>query len=526
MAGLAAVRPAVTIVETLTRLRRVRVRISVGMLTSAVVGIGILIRLASWRFDRSFWLDEILLALNITNRSFAELWKPLDHDQGAPVGFLMLVKLTATMFGTSEMALRVVPLMSGIGAMLLFPIVARRILPAHAALFATTLFALSPKLVYYSSELKQYSSDVLATLILQALVFRRAGSVSDRSSRYYLHLATAGAAAIWFSHPAAFVMAGLGLVLFSVAFWRSAESAIRGLIGVGLAWLASLAACYVVCLRDLSKNQYLLNYWSEHFAPLPPRNVEQVGWYVRAVTDMFEGPGGMVIADVSAALPAVLLFGMGWLWLWRRAPVVAACLISPIVMTMLAALLQRYPFGGRLLLFVVPILHLGLGAAFATIQVMPRSTGKSFLFVLCGAVALAPAATTIQQLVRPRPPENHRAAISFIAKHMQPGDGVLLSGMAREPWAYYATQLGIDAEILGQVRRDDWNSVGDVVRAVPEGRRVWAFIAHERDDNRKMFLWQLDQARDRKLSFVEPGAAAYLYEIPMYGGFNSSATNP
>ncbi len=526
MAGLAAVRPAVTIVETLTRLRRVRVRISVGMLTATVVGIGILLRIAAWRFDRSFWLDEILLALNITSRSFAELWRPLDHDQGAPVGFLMLVKLTATVFGTSEMALRVVPLLSGIGAMLLFPTVARRLLPAHAALFATALFAFTPRLVYYSSELKQYSSDVLATLILLALVFRRAGSVSDRSSRYYLHLALAGAVAIWFSHPAAFVLAGLGLVLFGVAFWRSDESALRGLIGVGLAWVASFAGCYVACLRELSKNQYLMNYWSEHFAPMPPRNFEQVGWYVRAVTGMFEWPAGMVLADSSVALPAALLFGMGCLWLWRRSPVTVACLLAPLVMTMVASLLQRYPFGGRLLLFVVPLLHLGLGAAYAATQAMPRSTGRTFLFVLCASVGLAPAATTLQQLVRPRPPENHRAAIEYIVKHMQPGDGVLLSGMAQEPWAYYAKQLGIDAAIVGQVRRDDWSSVRDVVSAVPEGRRVWAFIAHERDDNRKMFLWQLDQAGERKLSFVELGAAAYLYEIHTYGGFNSSAANP
>jgi uncharacterized membrane protein len=517
MAGLAAVSPALTITQTLTRLRRVRV--SIGLLISAMVGIGILLRLAAWRFDRSLWLDEVYLALNITGRSFAELWKPLDHDQGAPVGFLMLVKLTTTLFGSSEMALRAVPLLAGIGSTLLFPQVARRLLPAPAVLFATALFAFTPKLVYYSSELKQYSSDVFVTLILLALVLRRAGSVSDRRSANYLPLAIGGAIAIWFSHPAAFVLAGLGLVLFGVAFWRSDEASIRGLIGVGMAWIVSFALCYVVCLRELSKNQYLMNYWTEYFAPLPPRNFEQVGWYLRAITGMFEGPGGMIVADVSVAMPAALLFGLGWLWLWRRTPVAASCLLAPMAVAMAASMLHRYPFGGRLLLFVVPLLNLGLGAAFAAVHVMPRSTGRTFLLVLCGAVMLAPLATAMQQLLRPRTPEDHRAIVGYIANHLKPGDGVLLSGMAREPWTYYAKQFGIDADVVGQVQRDDWDSVRDAVQEITGGKRVWVFVAHERDDNRKMLLWQLDQVGVRRAKFEASGAAAYLYDLsdPQFG---------
>src|SRR5947209_4519575 len=137
MAGLAAVSPVLTVAHALTRLRRVRMRVSLGLITTAVVGVGIFLRLADWRFDRSLWLDEIYLALNITGRSFAELWKPLDHDQGAPVGFLMLVKLVTLFGGESELALRLVPLAAGLGSMLLFPRVAGRLLPPAGAAFAT-----------------------------------------------------------------------------------------------------------------------------------------------------------------------------------------------------------------------------------------------------------------------------------------------------------------------------------------------------------------------------------------------------
>jgi hypothetical protein len=487
----------------------VRVGLSVGLLTATVVIIGIALRLTAWRFDRSFWLDEVYLALNITGRSFAELWKPLDHDQGAPVGFLMLVKLTATIFGSSEMALRFIPLLAGIGSITLFPKVARRILPARAVLFATALFAFTPKLVYYSSELKQYSSDVFVTLILLGL----AGRASSGKNRKYLTLAIGGAISIWFSHSAAFVLAGLGTVLFGAAFWRSDETAIRKLLGVGLAWLASFAVCYALCLRDLSKNQFLMNYWTEYFAPLPPRNVEQIGWYLRAVVGMFYGPGGMVVADVSVAMPALLLFGLGWLWLWRRTPIAAVCLVAPMIMAMAASMLHRYPFGGRLLLFIVPLLHLGLGAAFAAIGAMPRSTARTFLYVVCGVVMLAPMGTAAQQLLKLQVIEDHRAPINFIAQHWQSGDGVILSGMAREPWVYYARQFGIENNVLGQVRRDDWDSVRDVIQSVVGRKRVWVFVGHEHGDNHKVLLWQLGQFGVRQTQFDAPGAAAYLYEM-------------
>ena len=91
----------------------------------AFVVLGILLRLRQYLFDRSLWVDESMLALNIIRRSPAELLKPLDYSQAAPVGFLWLEKLAVHYFGSGEMALRFVPLLCGIGSVLLFLGVAR-----------------------------------------------------------------------------------------------------------------------------------------------------------------------------------------------------------------------------------------------------------------------------------------------------------------------------------------------------------------------------------------------------------------
>src|SRR5262245_19193615 len=62
----------------------------------ALVLLGIGLRGVALRSDRNLWIDESMLALNLIERSPARLLEPLDWNQGAPVGFLLLVKAAIT----------------------------------------------------------------------------------------------------------------------------------------------------------------------------------------------------------------------------------------------------------------------------------------------------------------------------------------------------------------------------------------------------------------------------------------------
>ena len=80
------------------------------------------------------WFDELAIARNVADRSFAELlFKPLDHRQVAPVGFLVGVKISTMFLGSSELAFRFVPWVSALLAPILFWLVARRFVggPSH-----------------------------------------------------------------------------------------------------------------------------------------------------------------------------------------------------------------------------------------------------------------------------------------------------------------------------------------------------------------------------------------------------------
>jgi hypothetical protein len=84
------------------------------------VALGALLRLVQYLRNRSLWLDESSLALNILHRSYSGLLEPLDYHQGAPVGFLMLEKLAVRSLGAGEYALRLAPLVAGLVSLFLF----------------------------------------------------------------------------------------------------------------------------------------------------------------------------------------------------------------------------------------------------------------------------------------------------------------------------------------------------------------------------------------------------------------------
>jgi len=175
--------------------------------------LGIVLRLRQYLFNRSLWLDESMLSLNIVRRSAAELLKLLDYAQTAPLGFLWLEKLAVHYFGTGELALRLVPLLCGIASVALFALLARKLLPPSAVAIAVGLFSVSEPLIYYSSEVKQYSTDVAFALILCLAAI----PLFEASSRIsgVLSISAAGGIALWFSNPSVFILAGVGIS----AFW-------------------------------------------------------------------------------------------------------------------------------------------------------------------------------------------------------------------------------------------------------------------------------------------------------------------
>ena len=177
----------------------------------SAIAFGAALRILLYCKNSSLWLDEALLALNIVRRPLRGMFRPLDYNQGAPVGFLLLEKLVTHAFGNVDLSLRLIPLIAGLASLFLFWKVARLYLRLNAVPVAMALFALCAPLILFSSEVKPYSTDVAISLVL--LWAGKNMTESTLEWRQVLGFGLLGAVAIWFSFPASFVLAGIAAVL-------------------------------------------------------------------------------------------------------------------------------------------------------------------------------------------------------------------------------------------------------------------------------------------------------------------------
>ncbi len=478
----------------------------------AFMALGIALRLRQYLFDRSLWNDETELVMNILRLSPMELLKPLRDYQTAPIGFLSLEKLSVHYLGPSEMALRLVPLLCGIGSLFLFLAVARRFLHAAAVPLAVGLFAISDPLVYYASEVKQYSGDVAVALLLYLLTESLFDAHLRRAQVIFATLA--GCVAIWFSFPAVFVLAGIGLA----AFWIAAKKSIRPsmlLLSIpAVLWAGSFLLYYLASLRESVRVNYdLMSYWRDAFAPFPPTHVSDLLWYKRSFFDVFSFPGGLTFAGIAAV--AVIV---GANELRRRDLGKFLSLLLPIVVALLASSLHRYPFQGRLLLFLVPSLFLFVALGLQTIK---RKTAgiPALAALLIGFLFLDPTLAAAKHFVTPPGVEEARSAIDYVEKHRSPEDILYCYYSAEFPLQYYRERgrIGSIEQIVGVSSRNVWWRYIEDLDRLRGQKRVWILFSHvwrsSGVDEQAFFLDHLDQIGRKLDSMQATGASAYLYDL-------------
>ncbi|MEM9019227.1 MAG: glycosyltransferase family 39 protein [Planctomycetota bacterium] len=312
-------------------------------------------------------IDEIRVAVNIEARGYGGLAQPLDHQQGAPVGFLWLVETVVNLFGSVDWAYRLVPLLAGIGTMVIVPFLARQVVGRPGVVIATALAALSPWAIQYSSDLKQYSLDAMAT---GGVLFAAVVALSPRATwKSRLAFALVGATALFCSHSAMFVTAGTGLTLGIGALCRRQWREAGQLVGVAVFWGAALALLWWVNLRHISGRDDLMDYWDQDFMPLPPRTAAEWGWYARAPMEWLNTSGYYFN-------PVVLVFVFFGLFALRRHKRLAGLLLAPVGLTLAASAAGEYPFANRMIAFLMPATILLLAVGFDWVMHTARWVGR------------------------------------------------------------------------------------------------------------------------------------------------------
>ena len=115
-----------------------------------LISLGITVRLVQYLSNRPLWIDEAMLTQNILTRSFRGLFTPLEYEQQAPMGFLLIEKLLVTLFGNAEVVLRAFPFVASVASLVAMATIALDVLPLPFAYIAQLLFVLSVPLIVYA----------------------------------------------------------------------------------------------------------------------------------------------------------------------------------------------------------------------------------------------------------------------------------------------------------------------------------------------------------------------------------------
>jgi hypothetical protein len=410
----------------------------------AAAGAGLLV--FQWLGGRPLWLDEEMIALNLRDRTIIELAQPLSLGQTGPFGWLALQHLVLRTFGPSEIALRAVPVLFGVGMIGTSVWIGRRWMGSLGAVTLTLCCALGQWVTFYCLELKHYSADVFWALLVPALaawaIDISHGNRTELVARARMWW-MAAAVGLWFGNGALFVTPGCALVLVWAWWQRGGWPLAWRCCLCAVPWALSFAGDYVVTLHPASSNAFLADFWA---GALPPRLAGVSGtlrWIASQVKPLAIKPGG-----VHGWVAFWLVAASGLAFLIRARPIVGLVFLTVPVSAAVLAGLRLVPLYERLSLWVVPAVYVGIAyfvetsgriAASANYSPWP---GRWLRLAAAGGLMTAGLAVVIDVGVRgiedvrdnrPRTSQHQlddRMAVRALVQAYQPGDAVMTTRLA------------------------------------------------------------------------------------------------
>jgi hypothetical protein len=377
-------------------------------LSWVAIGFGVICRIWKYSLNRTLYKDEWLLLPNLTERALFDMSKLSEH-QLAPPGFLVVERLMVRLPFPTIPTARFVPFLAAIVSLFVFRAVARRYLDRRAVPIAVWLFAFTDYLLYYASEIKQYSTDVLLTLVAFWLAARMSGPGVSPKQRT-LALGAFGAIGVWFSHPLVMTLAGIGTYLVVEPALRRRWSEVLAAGVVGVAWIASFGVCFKLSQHLLEdQDDFMWVWWNFAFLPIPPRSLadaDRVFWHI---VNVFVHPTGVLtpLGFTFSALLGLGLFAIGCVSLGRRWPVGLWLVLAPVLFTLAASAVNKYPFHGRLILFLIPTIQLLVAEGLAALGRPIGWPGTLALATFLLVTPICDAAWQFLVVPRERPFDSH-----------------------------------------------------------------------------------------------------------------------
>lgn len=310
------------------------------------------------------------------------------------------------------------------------------------------ILSLAPPLVYHSVEAKQYSVELLGTILL-LLAYTK---YTDKSATRSLFLwGIWGAIISWFSYSSVLIMAGIalttGLKYLIHKQWRMLP---KLFIAYGL-WFGSFAINYIVFTQKDAHTGWLVYFFVKHDAFMP-LSATALKWVATHLIGFFNYPLGLswgVIYNQSpiyeiwyrvAWVPMIFSF-LGIYYLLKKNKWLLLLITSTFLMVLAASAAKLYPFHERLTVFLAPLIILllasGCEVLFSDNRFYKILRWSLILVMLTGPVKNSFAELSNTGLFGDYKKSYHREAFTYLNNHFKPGDTVYVYWNDLPAWRLY-----------------------------------------------------------------------------------------
>lgn len=438
-----------------------------------VILIGILFRFGEYASNRSLWFDEAVVANKLAETPLMMIVDGQSRSNLAyPFGFLLVEKVVMFVAGNnSEWTLRFPPFLAGILSLFLFYYLSRKVLSDQASIFATFLFSINPMLIYYSSEVKPYSFDVLFSVLI-CWIFFKINEVSvffKQRILYFLLIFIS----VWFSYGVVFILFGCGTMLTLYYLFKGMKKeglAIGSLLVVGG---VSFSFNYFFIIRSFTLNLGLQNYWEFVYPPAMPF----WGYFIwtRGIFYYF-----FSILLNYPFLWALFFCFFGIIGLYRKHKDFFVMFFGAFISVFFASLFYQYPFFGRLVLFLVPIFLIAIAAGLDAILYSNKKINMVISICLVFLIAYFPMKVALKQLSEPFVQQEIKSVLKYVSEKRQQGQMIYVFRNAKNAFQYYAPRFDFLDEdcIYGQAGGTEQLSYDNDLKKIRNHEYVWVIYTH------------------------------------------------
>ena len=347
--------------------------IIVNVIFGTVILLGIIASINMLLAKRTLWLDEAAFAYSFTQRNIFNLTiGAFEWEQIGPIIYLYIVKIITSIFGNSEITLRVFSFISYVLLLVFTYLISKNTLKNKYPLIPVAYLASMKFILQYSNEFKPYMFDAVVCLFVIYMYYLFKEKKISLKLLIILFMVS-----IWASNPSCFFIGGILLYEFILAVKEKNTKQIKNIIIGGIGVFISFVVYYVLWLNQVATSTGMQEFWVDYKFPLIPtcmRDLQRIMPLINRIVIIFDNYGVFIL----------LLSGLSiMLGVYKKNKYYIVILLS-IILALFASWMGKYPFNDRLWMFIYPIISL---LVFDMInKLISNSKIKNIIVLFIGAV--------------------------------------------------------------------------------------------------------------------------------------------